>query len=136
LTPVNNLHRRPFHARHVQRRYPISRFGYSALAGIQAIALVLFVFFNWAENQAASAGDWLLWSSAGGAAFAIWGAAWLCAILLAGGHCLHVRAHGDQDARREITRMLNGFIFFPPFAAVVGYVPVYILLGLIAGVFS
>jgi hypothetical protein len=115
------------------RHFPVTRFGYSVLAGVQGLALLLFVVASSQENQVRSAAERLLWAAAGGFGFVAWAIVWLATVVLAAGHYLHARRHEPYESQLRILRLLNGFVFFPPFLAVTAYLPAYFLVGLAAG---
>ena len=135
LQMTRHLSKQRLQLRRVYHQYAFTRYGYSVLAHTQAGALILFVFSNWRVNHADDAPGASLWTTIGGHAFNVWGVTWLTAIVLASGHYVYVRKQ-DDDTGRQVARLINGFIFFPPFIAVVGYFPVYVLIGWIARILA
>ena len=103
------------------------------IVAIQFVSYLLYVFFNWMENEALKVTPFGSESQrfveqAGGYAFWSYCLCWCAGILLTTMVYLYVRRGDDPELRDAASRDVIGYVFFPIFIAVAAYLPVYLVI--------
>ena len=108
-----------------------------AVAILEAASFVLFVFCNWQDKRAienhpmVDVEAWKFWSQFGHYSFLVLSILWLFGIGYAVRCHLVLRRQGMFDNAQDALRTSIGFAFFPPFIAVIAYLPVYVVINLL-----
>ena len=108
------------------------------IIAIQFVSYLLYVFFNWMENDTLKNNPFGSESqrfAEQASAYAFWSycLCWCAGILLTTMVYLYVRRGDDPELRDAASRDVIGYLFFPLFIAVVAYLPVYLAIdGLMA----
>ena len=103
------------------------------IVAIQFVSYLLYVFFNWMDNEALKVSPFGSESQqfaeqVGTYAFWSYCLCWCAGILLTTMVYLYVRRRDDPARRDAASRDVIGYLFFPLFIAPVAYLPVYLVI--------
>ena len=99
---------------------------------------LVFVFANWREHEVFDAGlqlhieEWQFWSTFGRYSFWLLGIVWTLGVGITLWRYLMLWRRTLVDEADDALRLCIGFAFFPPFIAVIVYLPVYAVINVLA----